>query len=87
MPRRIYTYEAGRGWEYWNLIVGVGAIVQAIGTLIFVYNLVHSYPSWEDCWTRSMGCSRPWNGQLLPHLLRTILLLSQPQAAAGRFGI
>ncbi len=21
MPRRIYTYEAGRGWEMWNLIV------------------------------------------------------------------
>ena len=20
MPRRIYTYEAGRGWEFWNLV-------------------------------------------------------------------
>src|ERR1700733_15456660 len=43
MPRRIYTYEASRGWETWNMIVGVGAIIQAIGTLIFVYNLIHSY--------------------------------------------
>ena len=33
MPRRIYTYEAGRGWEGWNLIVGIGAIFQAVGTL------------------------------------------------------
>ena len=39
MPRRIYTYEAGRGWEGWNLIVGVGAFSDA-GTLIFVYNMV-----------------------------------------------
>ncbi|HEX4576095.1 MAG TPA: cbb3-type cytochrome c oxidase subunit I, partial [Edaphobacter sp.] len=25
MPRRIYTYEAGRGWEWLNLIIGIGA--------------------------------------------------------------
>ena len=24
MPRRIYTYEAGRGWGIWNLIVSSG---------------------------------------------------------------
>jgi cytochrome c oxidase subunit 1 len=24
MPRRIYTYEPGRGWDGWNLIVSVG---------------------------------------------------------------
>ena len=27
MPRRVYTYEAGRGWETWNLISSIGAIV------------------------------------------------------------
>src|SRR6201993_3466248 len=25
MPRRIYTYEPGRGWEIWNVLVSVGA--------------------------------------------------------------
>jgi cytochrome c oxidase subunit 1 len=54
MPRRIYTYEAGRGWGGWNMIVSLGAIVQAIGLLIFVYNLLHSYfrgkPSGHDPW-------------------------------------
>jgi cytochrome c oxidase subunit 1 len=66
MPRRIYTYEAGRGWEYWNLIVGIGAIVQAIGTLIFVYNLVHSYfrgkiagPDPWDAWTLEWSTASP----------------------------
>ena len=24
MPRRIYTYEPGRGWDIWNLIVTIG---------------------------------------------------------------
>jgi cytochrome c oxidase subunit 1 len=58
MPRRVYTYEAGRGWEVWNFIVGIGAVVQGIATLIFVYNLVHSYfkgkeagPDPWDAWT------------------------------------
>lgn len=42
MPRRIYTYEPGRGWEVWNLIVTIGAIVQGIAILIFIGNLIYS---------------------------------------------
>jgi cytochrome c oxidase subunit I len=42
MPRRIYTYEPGRGWETWNLIVTIGAAVQGIAILIFVGNLLYS---------------------------------------------
>src|SRR5262249_1079716 len=30
MPRRIYTYDAGRGWEIYNLISSVGALLQAL---------------------------------------------------------
>ena len=30
MPRQIYTYEADRGWEIWNLIVSIGGLIQAI---------------------------------------------------------
>jgi cytochrome c oxidase subunit 1 len=36
MPRRVYTYEADRGWAMWNMIVSSGAMIQAIGTLLFV---------------------------------------------------
>jgi cytochrome c oxidase subunit 1 len=43
MPRRIYTYDAGRGWEMWNMIVSIGAIFQIIGVGCFVFNMVHSY--------------------------------------------
>ena len=43
MPRRIYTYEPGRGWDVWNLIVTMGVFFQALGTVIFVTNLLWSY--------------------------------------------
>jgi cytochrome c oxidase subunit 1 len=66
MPRRIYTYEAGRGWEGWNLIVGIGAIFQTVGTLIFVYNMVRSYYHGEkaghdpwDAWTLEWATPSP----------------------------
>ncbi|HWZ50390.1 MAG TPA: cytochrome c oxidase subunit I [Granulicella sp.] len=66
MPRRIYTYEAGRGWEYWNMIVGIGAVFQAVATLVFVYNLVWSYKHGEiagrdpwDAWTLEWTTSSP----------------------------
>src|SRR5277367_5883866 len=42
MPRRIYTYEADRGWGTLNLICSLGAGVQALGTLIFVLNILLS---------------------------------------------
>jgi cytochrome c oxidase subunit 1 len=66
MPRRIYTYEAGRGWEGWNLIVGIGAIIQTIATLLFVYDLVRSYFHGEvaghdpwDAWTLEWATPSP----------------------------
>src|SRR6516165_4228963 len=43
MPRRIYTYEAGRGWETLNVITSIGVLFQAAGVLVFVFNLVWSY--------------------------------------------
>src|SRR6266581_3640149 len=48
MPRRIYTYEPGRGWDIWNLIVTVGVFFQAAAVLVFVLNLVTSWLSGED---------------------------------------
>ena len=54
MPRRIYTYEAGRGWESWNMIASIGVIFQGVAVLIFVYNMVKSYikgaPAGNDPW-------------------------------------
>jgi cytochrome c oxidase subunit 1 len=66
MPRRVYTYEADRGWAMWNMIVSSGAIFQAVGTLLFVYNMVASYfkgaiagPDPWDAWTLEWATSSP----------------------------
>jgi cytochrome c oxidase subunit I len=42
MPRQIYTYEADRGWGTLNLVISIGAFIQAIAIAIFVANLVIS---------------------------------------------
>jgi cytochrome c oxidase subunit 1 len=59
MPRRIYTYEPGRGWDIWNLIITVGVGFQAAGILVFVCNLL---------WSRIRGpvcTSDPWDAWTL----------------------
>jgi cytochrome c oxidase subunit I len=66
MPRRIYTYEPGRGWDSWNLIVTIGVFFQAAGVLVFVGNLLWSYfrgalagsDPW-DAWTLEWSTSSP----------------------------
>jgi len=42
MPRRIYTYEAGLGWDTWNFVATIGSFVLGFGVLLFVVNVVHS---------------------------------------------
>jgi len=39
MPRRIYTYPAGYGWDIYNLIETIGAFVFAIGVALFAVNV------------------------------------------------
>src|ERR1051325_10243412 len=59
MPRRIYTYEPRPGWETLNLIVTIGAFIQAVAILVFVYNLVVSY------WTGAKAGNDPWDAWTL----------------------
>jgi cytochrome c oxidase subunit I len=76
MPRRIYTYDEGRGWEIYNLISSVGVAVQAAGIMLFVVNLVRSYlkgePAGEDpwdAWTLEWATTSPppeYNFETLP---------------------
>jgi cytochrome c oxidase subunit 1 len=66
MPRRIYTYEAGRGWEIWNMMSSLGVILQAAGILCFVWNLIYSYRKGKiagddpwDAWTLEWATTSP----------------------------
>ena len=38
MPRRIYTYGTGLGWDIWNLIETIGAFTIAVSILLFLIN-------------------------------------------------
>jgi cytochrome c oxidase subunit 1 len=66
MPRRIYTYEPGRGWDIWNLICTIGVFFQILGTAVFVGNLLWSLfkgkaagnDPW-DAWTLEWSTSSP----------------------------
>jgi len=42
MPRRIYTYDAGQGWDTFNLISSIGAFMLVGSTAIFVWNFFRS---------------------------------------------
>lgn len=54
MPRRIFTYEADRGWEIWNQLSTIGVLIQMPGIMFFVGNLIYSYfkgkPAGNDPW-------------------------------------
>jgi cytochrome c oxidase subunit I len=45
MPRRIYTYDSGQGWDTFNLMSSIGAYTLAVATLIFFYNFMKSRKS------------------------------------------
>ncbi|MDQ4087627.1 MAG: cytochrome c oxidase subunit I [Pseudomonadota bacterium] len=42
MPRRVYTYPEGLGWELTNLLSTIGAFAFASGILLFVVNAISS---------------------------------------------
>ena len=59
MPRRIYTYESGLGWDSWNLVATVGSYVLAVGVLVFVINVVRTLRS------APRAPRDPWGGATL----------------------
>lgn len=55
MPRRVYTYPAGMGWDTLNLISTIGGAVFAFSILIFVANAAFSLFRGEK------APANPWN--------------------------
>jgi cytochrome c oxidase subunit I len=45
MPRRVYTYHGGLGWDAWNLLSTIGSYVLALGILVVVVNFLWSLRS------------------------------------------
>jgi len=66
MPRRIYTYQPGRGFELPNLIASSGVIFQALGTIVFIFNIIRSLKAGKaagkdpwDAWTLEWATASP----------------------------
>jgi cytochrome c oxidase subunit I+III len=59
MPRRVYTFIPGLGWEIPNLISTVGAFILGGSTLIFLYNVMKSRTS------GALAGDNPWNAGTL----------------------
>jgi cytochrome c oxidase subunit 1 len=54
MPRRVYTYPAEMGWGGLNLLVSIGAVILALGLLVYLSNVVvslrHGAPATDSPW-------------------------------------
>ena len=59
MPRRVYTYADGMGWDWLNLITTLGSFVFAVGVLLFIANVVISYRRGQ------VSGNNPWDAPTL----------------------
>lgn len=59
MPRRIYTYQAGLGWDAVNLITTIGAYVFAAGVALFLVDFFRSLRHGP------VAGDNPWDGSTL----------------------
>ena len=63
MPRRVYTYPAGLGWDYLNLTSTVGAFMFASGVLLFVIAVALHF------WRGEKVGRNPWNAGTLDWMM------------------
>jgi cytochrome c oxidase subunit 1 len=59
MPRRVYTYSAGLGWDGLNLLETAGAVVLATSLLLLVINVIRSLRSGAS------ATANPWGSDTL----------------------
>jgi cytochrome c oxidase subunit I+III len=59
MPRRVYTYERGLGWEPYNLASSIGVLIVIAGIAVFIWNVVRSVRRGEP------AGANPWGGDTL----------------------
>jgi cytochrome c oxidase subunit 1 len=68
MPRRYYTYDAGVGFEIWNMVATIGSFTLAAGIAVAVWNMFSSarkhVPAGDDPWDAS---TLEWSIASPPH--------------------
>ncbi len=78
MPRRIYTYQPGLGWDWLNMVASIGAGFFGLGTGLTLINVLwsrkHGAVAGEDPWkadTLEWSTSSPppdYNFAVVPHV-------------------
>jgi cytochrome c oxidase subunit 1 len=58
-PRRTYTYPAGMGWDFLNMLATIGAFVIAAAVTVFLVDVVFSYVR------REPAPADPWDARTL----------------------
>jgi cytochrome c oxidase subunit I+III len=48
MPRRVYTYPVGMGWDELNLVSTIGAFMIAAGVALFLYDMARNFRMGKD---------------------------------------
>ena len=59
MPRRVYTYLPDKGWNLWNMVSSIGAVLLTIGVVLFLVNVL---------WSLYRGAraeANPWGAETL----------------------
>ncbi|MFN8556438.1 MAG: cytochrome c oxidase subunit I [Dehalococcoidia bacterium] len=92
MPRRVYTYQPGLGWDALNLISSVGAAVMATGVVVFVWDVVRALrvgpPAGDNPWDASTlewsttSPPPPYNFRVIPAISSRDPLWEEPAAPA-----
>jgi len=59
MPRRVYTYTEGDGWDLWNMVSSVGAFVLGLGFALFLVNV------WVSRRRGELAGDDPWDAPTL----------------------
>jgi cytochrome c oxidase subunit I+III len=62
MPRRVYTYDAGLGWDLPNLLSSIGALVFAAGVVLFAVDALRTW------WRKEQAHRNPWDAPSLEWL-------------------
>jgi cytochrome c oxidase subunit 1/cytochrome c oxidase subunit I+III len=99
MPRRVFTYPSGLGWDWLNLISSIGAFVVAAGFVVFIYDLfrpkghqgVIPRNPWKAGtleWTHDIP-EEYWGARSIPYITSRYPLWDQPKLQermdAGRY--
>ncbi len=88
MPRRVFTYQSGLGFDRANMISTVGAFILAAGVLVFVFDVLRPKKKQPTCarnpfnagtleWLQEMP-DKPWGVRSIPEIDSRYPLWDQP---------